>query len=122
MAYFMKVLSASFESSVDLSNAQFLGVVIDANEQIALPTADGEFSIGVLQGEPDDEQYAGVMVYGITKMVFGAELEAGTVVSVDADGKAKEAVAGEYILGVAVVGAGVDEIGSVLLKSSRLEV
>jgi hypothetical protein len=50
----------SLEASTDLSASQYCGVTIDANGQLALPTA-GSKIVGVLQTKPAAQGRAGTL-------------------------------------------------------------
>lgn len=119
-AFQTRVLKTTFEVREDLSESQFLGVTLDTDEKIGLPAADGDLCVGILQEDPLDEEYGGVMVYGISKLVFAEAITAGQEVSIDANGKGKVAEAGEHTIGLCIVGAGIDERGSVLIDRTEV--
>lgn len=88
------------EASGDLSAAQYRGVVLDANGEVALAGA-GERILGVLQNKPSAQgQAATVSGPGdTTKMVAGAAVVLGANVTTDASGDAVTAATGDYIIG-----------------------
>lgn len=117
MAYQTRVLTTTFEVNQDLSQEQFKAVVLDSDAKIGLPTIAGELAVGILQEDPLEGEYGGVMVYGISKAVYGETISAGQEVAVDEEGKMKVSEAGDISLGIAVIGAGADEIGTILLAN-----
>jgi len=120
MAYHVKVLNHTFEVNQDLSENQFHAVVLDSNGQIGLPIDNGDLAVGILQEDPLDEEYGAVMVYGISKAVFGEIVEAGNEVTAGSDGRLLIATEGDRVLGLCLVGAGVGETGTILISSSAV--
>lgn len=120
MAYHVKVLNHTFEVNEDLSESQFHAVVLDSEGQIGLPDTDGEVAIGILQEDPNADEYGAVMVYGISKAVFGETVEPGNEVAVESGGTLRVATAGDRVLGICLVGAGENETGTILISSSAV--
>lgn len=90
--------TVGFESAAaDLSTHQFKAVIFSSTG-VALTGAGGKCD-GVLQNKPVAGAAAHVMVDGVSKVVAGAALAKGALVSVTAAGKLKAAATGEFILG-----------------------
>jgi len=111
----------TLEAAADLSTHQYKAIKVDANGRAALCGAD-ERAIGVLQNKPDAlGKAAEIMVDGRSKIVGSAALAPGTVVSSDANGKAKAPAALSNTLGVILENPGADtQIGSMLVQISHL--
>lgn len=111
MAVSVPVFSFSFTSTNDLSAKQFYIVDLDAATStsgvtnVILPTVAGQKAVGVLQNKPIANQTAEVWLHGITKVVAGAAIAAGDLLTTDATGKAVTAAAGNFILGRALQAA-----------------
>jgi hypothetical protein len=109
-------------AAVDLSASQYCGVkqhTVDG--QVTLPSL-GNHIVGVLQNAPTLGNVAEIVSGGVTKMRASAAITAGAEVSATAAGKAKIAITGEAIIGVAQSGAGADnEIISVFLQDRGLK-
>jgi hypothetical protein len=117
MAFEVDQLTISLPCATDLSAKQYCAVTVDGNGNAALP-ADGGVAIGVLQNNPKAGQTAAVRVAGVSYMVASAAVNAGQLVTTDANGQAKPAATGNHVVGIALDSvAAAGEIVSVLLKS-----
>ncbi|MCL6597950.1 MAG: DUF2190 family protein [Alicyclobacillus macrosporangiidus] len=117
MAFEVDQLTISLPCATDLSTKQYCAVTVDGNGNAALP-ADGGVAVGVLQNNPKAGQTAAVRVAGVTYMVASAAVNAGQLVTTDANGQAKPAAAGNHVVGIALdTVAAAGEVVSVLLKS-----
>ncbi len=98
----------------DLSGAQYQACRITALG-VALAGA-GEDVDGVLQNKPLSGEACALCVNGKSKIKVAGALAKGTLVAVDATGKAVAAASGDYILGKLLeASSGADEVVSVLL-------
>ena len=113
MAYEIPGLLASFTAGEDLSSAQYLAVKINSDGNIVKAGA-GERAIGILQDKPENGKAGSVMLYGISKAVYGASVTAGDVLEVDSDGKLIPYSSG-IIVAIALENGSADEIHSVKL-------
>ena len=120
MAYEDAGKQISLPAGADLSGSQYCAVKVNASGQVVLAGA-GETAIGILQNKPTSGRVATVMVSGVSKMVAGGAVAAGSLVAADATGRAKVAslavtntadagaandpLIGSSILGVALSGA-----------------
>jgi len=106
-------------AAADLSAKQYRFVKLDSAGKWALASAQGEFCQGVLQNKPKAGEPADVLLIsggGVTKIVAGAAISAGGVVTTQADGDGDPATSGDEVLGVALEAAsGAGEIISVAL-------
>ena len=113
MAYEIPGILASFTAGEDLSSAQYLAVKIDSNGNIVKAGA-GERAIGILQDKPKNGQAGSVMLYGISKAVYGASVTAGSALEVGSGGKLIPHSSGT-VVAVALESGSADEIHSVKL-------
>lgn len=80
--------------------------------------ASKEVVIGVLQNKPQvTGQAATVAIRGVSRVVAGGAVDAGTTVTVNSDGEAEETTDNELVVGVAVTSGADQEIISVLLAT-----
>jgi hypothetical protein len=125
MAWENGLLDLPFEADEDLSNDQYRIVVLDATSgRVRRPNAATDIPLGVLQNAPDAAgSPASVRMIGcggVTKVELGATLAVSTIVgmeynSADDAGKAIEAVATQYPVGLLLDGGDEDELASMLL-------
>ena len=103
MAYEQTLRSIGAPASADLSASQFCFVVVNANGQLALPSAGGDAD-GILQDKPNGAGVAGeVGILGISKLLVGTGgVTAGDLLATDVNGKAVTASTGNKILGRAL--------------------
>lgn len=105
MATQQALTSISRPAGVDLSAKQYFIAVANAGKA-ALPAADGVRALGVIQNDPELGQPAAIAVGGVTKVVSNGTIEVDKPIAAANGGKAKEAVAGEQVLGIALEGDG----------------
>jgi len=95
-------------SDADFSTKKYYFVKAAASDKCSI-AGDGEISIGVLQSNPSATDLECELVAdGISFVEAGAAVAEGANVASNASGKAITAVAGKYILGVALKAAGAD--------------
>jgi len=117
MAYEMPTLVITLEAASDLSASQYLAVKVDSNGQAALAGA-ADYSVGVLQNKPDAQgKAAAIMVYGITRAIYGGSINPGDRVRADANGKMVAVSTSGPVLGIALESGSADEVHSVLLQA-----
>jgi hypothetical protein len=103
MAYEQTLRTIGAPASADLSASQFCFVAVNANGQLALPSAGGDAE-GILQDKPNGAGvYGEVGILGVSKLVVGAAgVTAGDLLATDVNGKAVTATTGNKILGRAL--------------------
>lgn len=116
MAYEIIVQNITLPAGANLSENQYFAVTVDSESNAVLAGA-GEVAIGILQNDPNEDEAATIMTYGLTKAVFGDTVANGAIVTPDADGKLVTSTTGDREVGIAIEGGAADEIGTVLLKS-----
>lgn len=84
MAFHSVSFTYSFPAAADLSASQWKFVKLDANGNAALCTAVTDTPVGVLMNKPTITHAATVMLWGISEVIAGATLAAGTEISVSA--------------------------------------
>lgn len=105
--------------AADITDAPHKAVAYDANGKLALPAADGDPAVGVILS--DAAAYdngnslvtkAGtevdVLIHHIGLIEAGEAVKKGDLLTVSTAGKAKKAVSGNFILGVAMTAASAD--------------
>ena len=107
-------------AAADFSALQYRFIVSDANGEAAIATSAADIVDGVTQDNPLAGSAASIMTSGVSKITLGATLTAGNLVNSDATGRAAAATTGEQVAGRLLVGGAVNEIGTILLKSSLL--
>ena len=124
MAWEEKGITVSGPADENLKEDQYKIVVLDPTSlKVRRPAAATDVPFGVLQNAPDINEGAVVAPIGcggISKVVLGATLGAGTIIGMEyndaADaGKAVAAVATQYPVGTLLEGGDEDELGTVLL-------
>lgn len=106
-------------TAADLSGAQYAIVRVSAADTCNLASnAAAQDMVGVLQNKPAATgRAAQVRVLGETKVVAGAAITAGDLVTTNGSGRAAAATSGQMILGQAISTAANDgELLRVLLK------
>lgn len=103
-------------AGADLSSAQFKFVESNSSGTVTVTNAAGEYVLGVLQNNPASGQAATVAVGGISKVVLGGTVSINDQISTDASGRAIAATTGHKIVGIAIKGGAVGEVGSVFLR------
>ena len=111
-------------AGADLSAAQYRFVEIGAGGVVTRANATTDKPIGVLQNSPKEGEEAEVLVVGGTKLVSGAALAIGTVVSTDAEGRGAAITIGtdttRYNLGSTIFASGAaGEIATVLINCAN---
>jgi len=105
MTYEIPGQQVTIDSSADLSLDQFLGIALDSSGNAVLPAA-GTRIVGVLQNKPAAAGRAcTVMLNGITKARAGEAIPAGSLVSVDVDGRFLVQDSTELVVGMALEAA-----------------
>lgn len=118
MAYQIPVLDITLVAGQDLQESQFRGVAISEDGEAVLPNhTDAETVLGFLQNDPEEGEAASIRVYGVTKAIASTtDVNYGTEVEVDADGRISDAGDDDVVLGIALLDAGAtDDVVSVLL-------
>lgn len=102
-------------AGADLQDKQFYLGVIDTNGDVVLASTAGAPINGVITNKPNTGQ--SVTFYGpnaIMKVVAGGNIPVASQVTVDANGKAAVATAGDYVFGTCLeAAAAADELCSV---------
>jgi hypothetical protein len=122
MAYEQTLRTIGAPASSDLSASQFCFVVVNANGQLALPSAGGDAE-GILQDKPNGAGvYGEVGILGVSKLVVGtAGVTAGDLLATDVNGKAVTATTGNKILGRALAtGAAGTVIPALIQQKGKL--
>ena len=103
MAYEQTLRTVGLPASADLSASQFCFVAVNADGNLALPSAGGDAD-GILQDKPNALGVFGeVGILGVSKLVVGtAGVTAGDLLTTDAAGKAVTAASTNKILGRAL--------------------
>jgi len=89
------------------------------DDSVAQAAAAADASIGVngaLSGEAGKR--IDIVLSGVTEVEYGAAVTRGNLLTADADGKAVPAVAGNRVIGVAMVSGVAGDIGSVNIAPS----
>ena len=90
-------------SSADLSEKQFYAVTLETSGKIALADSAGEKCLGILQNKPSaDGKIGRVRINGVSKVVVSTSVEEGAELSAMAAGKLTPALAGHYVLAMAL--------------------
>ena len=103
MAYEQTLRTVGLPASADLSASQFCFVAVNADGNLALPSAGGDAD-GILQDKPNALGVFGeVGILGVSKLVVGAAgVTAGDLLTTDTAGKAVTAASTNKILGRAL--------------------
>jgi hypothetical protein len=83
---------------------------------LLVTAGDGEAAIGVVTNNPASGEVASVAIGGIVKVVAGASITAGAVISSTSDGKAQTAASGDLVLGVALTAADNGDVFSMIFQ------
>lgn len=121
MAFELPLFDVAFKANADLSDVQYHLCVVDLSTDVSIgtATANTDTIVGVLQNKPGSAEAAQVRVLGISKVVAGAALTPGCLVTSDTSARASTIVGGSatiYTCGLTLdstTGAG--EMVSVLL-------
>lgn len=108
-------------AAADFAAQQYRAVVVDSTGKAAIAGV-GARAVGVLQDNVPSGEAASVRVMGVTKMVAGAAVAAGGIVSTDSTGRAVvSATTGHAQVGIALTAAAAaGEVISVLLGSGAV--
>lgn len=123
MAYEIDGFAFTLEAAADLSAKQFHFVKANSASQIvAAGVGADDVAIGVLQNKPNALGVAAkIHQTGISKVVVGAAVTAGVLVTTNAAGRGITATTGDFVVGTAVTtGANDGEIISVLLGQHHI--
>jgi len=102
-------------AAADLSAKQYYFVDIDSNGKIALASAAGQATLGILQNKPKAGEAASVRYLGVSKCIAGTGgLTAGQAVQAAADGTAIAASTGDYTGWMAVETAAAGVTGTIV--------
>jgi hypothetical protein len=123
MGYEIPGKNITLIAAADLTAKQYHGVVLDANGKAAAVTVAGADAIGILQMPAIAGEAATVMVSGITKAIYGANITAGQRVMVDATGKivpfaTPAAGSTNYAIGRALESGVANQEGTILLGAN----
>jgi hypothetical protein len=104
MAYDEMVRTITLEAGSDMSAIQYKGVDMASDVQIDVIGTKGEFCLGILQDKPAATgRAASVAIEGVTKVLAGAAVVAGTELIMDATGRVITTdAADQYIIGTAL--------------------
>lgn len=121
MAFEQPGVVVSFEAGADLSTRQYHFVKVTGAQTCNAITATTDKPVGVLQNKPGAVgRAATVNVDGISKVVAGAAIAAGSPITFNAAGQAIVATTGLTIHGVAMGSAGaLADLVSVLLNLNQ---
>lgn len=126
MAYEIPGFTRSYEAVADLSESFFKFVKLEGAVLSAIESADDN-AVGVLQNKPNRESPSGVfqggersagtvMISGVSRVVAGAAVNAGDLLSIDAQGRVVPAAVGGKVVALAETAAsGADKVLSALL-------
>lgn len=103
-------------AGADLSSSQYKFVESNSSGTATVCNTAGEYALGVVQNDPTSGQAATIAVSGVSKVVLGGTVAINDQISTDNSGRAIAATTGHKILGIAIVGGAVGNIGSVLLR------
>lgn len=109
------------EAGADLSAKQYHFVNMSSDGQVDAVASAGAQGIGVLQDKPTAAgQAACIAVYGVSKVVAGADVTAGNRVQADGNGKAIAATTGDFVMGVALTAGNSGDLIEVLLAGNHI--
>lgn len=113
----------TLKANADLSTKQYYFVKMTAARTVDIASATTDVIIGILQNKPTAAgQEAVVAIGGTSKLVAGAAISAGAVVSTTAASKGQTAVATQTIAAVAIDAAAADlDIIEVLLIKAGIK-
>ena len=120
MAYEEGVITITVLAASDLSAAQYKGMTLGSAGTVTLIASLGARCSGILQDKPSAAGRAGSMgISGVSKVVAGAAIVAGTELTIDATGRAiTTSAADQHIIGEAMeAAAAAGNIIAVRLKS-----
>lgn len=101
MAFFEGLETRSVNAASDLSTKQYYFVKLNSNGNIEL-AGNGDWAYGVLLNKPAAAGRAGtVAIAGVTKVVAGAAIAAGTDIGIDSSGRAVPTGTSDTVVGIA---------------------
>lgn len=115
----------SLVAAADLSALQYTVVKLDSNGLAAAMAAITDVPFGILQNAPALGEIANVIPIGsgkCSKIVLGATLTPGALITSSAAGKAAAAASTAYPVGQLMEGGALDEIGAISLMSLTVKV
>lgn len=122
MATFGSRDSIEMKAAADLRTVQYHIMRLTAAEEVNIASnaaaAFASGAIGVLQNKPNTNEHATVAVYGVSKVVTGAAVTAGNMLTTNGSGRAINAVTGsqQLVIGRALTATSADgEVARVLL-------
>lgn len=116
MAYENVVSPNSFKATATFASKQYTFVTLDANGQLASPSA-GASAIGVIQDKPGAGDPGAVCRPGdVTKVMAGGSFNPGDKIASDGNGKAVLATSGAYILGQACAAGASGKITTMIFQ------
>lgn len=112
----------TFDASGDISGNLDRAVILDSNDEVAIPSSAGDSCIGILKNEPTAQgNRADVVIHGFTQAEAGGSINAMDPIATAADGQVVTAtratvdtttsnssqdVAGDHVIGTALKDAG----------------
>lgn len=102
-------------AAADLSAKQFYAVTIDSDGKVALPTAQGQRTFGILQNDPESGKVAEVGFEGRSKYIAGGTIAAGDQLTTDSGGKLVTAYGSDRVVGIALRSAVVNDVADCIL-------
>lgn len=117
----LREFSLPFTAGADLSALRFTIVHLStsADRTVVASTAGSNGVIGVLQNKPKLGQAADVMIVGVSKVIYGANVTAGDLLTATTGGKAIPAAPANnaivYCIGRALATGVANDVGSVML-------
>ncbi|HPT61617.1 MAG TPA: DUF2190 family protein [Bacillota bacterium] len=123
MGYEIPGKNITLVAAIDLTAKQYHAVKLDSNGEATAITSVGEDAIGILQMPAIAGEAATVMVSGITKAIYGANITAGQRVMVNATGKivpfaTPAAGSTNYAIGRALESGVANQEGTILLGAN----
>ena len=109
--------SSSWVASGDLSGAQYRAVTYSGMD-VFLPTT-AVICAGILQNKPRDNEHAGVVAIGYTKVILGSSLGSPLEIMAGANGFITAAGSGAYVLGQLISAGDSGTIQEALLSPYR---
>jgi len=119
MATEQSVTRITYPANADLSAKQYHFGIINASTKIAAVASQGADADGVISNAPSAaDQECSLDIAGVVKVMAGATLTAGMLLTPGADGRAEEGASGDYIVAKAITGGADGELIEALLRSS----
>lgn len=114
MGYEVPAFNINIPAAASFLEKRYYLVKIDSNGKAALAGA-GENAVGVLQKPAIANEACVIMTLGISKVIYGGNVTAGSNITPDAAGKAVTAGGTDAVVGVALESGSANNIGTVLL-------